>query len=904
MTNAISTLTQGLGLSFITLLAMSGCVEQLDGPSTEAPKLVDAPQDDEPDTDGGGDGVDGGDGGDIDDPSKQDLDGDGYTAEFDCNDNDSRIHPGATEVCDGQDNDCDALTDDADDDLETLTATTFWQDSDGDGHGDVNSTLLACTAPAGFVGLDDDCDDNNELRFPGNAEICDSIDNDCDAAVDDADDDTIGRSTFFADADLDGFGDAANPTMACEMPAGFVTDFTDCDDASAAAFPGNIEQCDDVDNDCDGRTDEADVGLIGGTPFWADRDGDGFGDPSASIDACAMPNGTVDNSDDCDDGDHLRFPGTAEVCDGIDNDCDGDIDDADSGVDTSTGRLFYQDSDGDGDGAVDTWVMTCAAPVGFTPKGSDCDDGNVAVFAGATEVCDGIDNNCDGTVDDDDAALDISSTSTWYADSDYDGHGDSAVTVQACEKPVDFVALDDDCDDAASDVYPGAVELCNGIDDDCDSGTSEDSRVTLRDGVTGDWSEITSTFTGAVTADSEGTIEVCGGTWNVNVDVQADINIRGYNDPVLNGGGTGPVLSMTTDGVHAIAQNLTMTGGLGTSAMAAGEGFTTAGGAVSCNADASVELQSINLLNNQADIGGAIASDGCDVDLAKVTILGNDSTEAGAIYINNGDLRWAEGTLGPSTTPGVTSIQLGQTGESSAMVHGILVSNHTGTAIEIGPYGALTASGDVASSTGFFDNGTALSIATGGSFRSLGSIFGDLSTGENTVDIDAADTGSIAVDGSAWLDCTSTGCGDIAITGGAGTMTVESGVGTTMPADLDCTLEYEVVASPSAAVCPDCEFGLEVAFSFVESAPAESSCADRADGDSSMNLAFAPDYLGYGAGMLMYDTGYGWMPTFDAEIIGSYLVFDGSSLNQPYGYDAYGTPTYESTFVAGELVLY
>jgi hypothetical protein len=141
------------------------------------------------------------------------------------------------------------------------------------------------------------------------------------------DDTDCTTTTWYADADADGFGDAATAVLACAAPAGAVTDATDCDDTSPAISPDGVEICDGVDQDCDGAID--DTPTDAGT-FHADADGDGYGDPTATTMACAAPSGFVDEATDCDDADAAVHPRAAELlCDGIDQDCDGaDSDDA------------------------------------------------------------------------------------------------------------------------------------------------------------------------------------------------------------------------------------------------------------------------------------------------------------------------------------------------------------------------------------------------------------------------------------------------------------------------------------------------------------------------------------------------------------------------------------------------
>ncbi len=157
-----------------------------------------------------------------------DADGDGFTENEDCDDTEPEVHPAATEVCDGVDNDCDGLTDDAD--PEVSTSLTWYADADGDGYGDSTAALTACEQPAGHVPDASDCDDDDAAVNPDGEEVCDGIDNDCDDAVD-----TL-------DGDADGFN-------ICE----------DCDDTDPGIHPLTVERClDGKDNDCDGITDECD----------------------------------------------------------------------------------------------------------------------------------------------------------------------------------------------------------------------------------------------------------------------------------------------------------------------------------------------------------------------------------------------------------------------------------------------------------------------------------------------------------------------------------------------------------------------------------------------------------------------------------------------------------------------
>jgi hypothetical protein len=378
----------------------------------------------------------------------------------DCDDSDAAVNPGAAELCNGIDDDCDGEIDEDD----ALDASTWYADADSDGYGDAGDAgTLSCAAPSGQVGNAEDCDDSDGAINPSATELCDGVDNDCDGSTDE--DDALDASTWYADSDSDGYGDAGDAgTLSCAAPSGQVGNAEDCDDSDGAINPSATELCDGVDNDCDGSTDEDDA--LDASTWYADADADGYGDPGAASQACSAPSGAVADATDCDDGDAAVNPGAAELCNGIDDDCDGGTDEDDA-LDAGT---WYADSDSDGYGDPSATTAACSAPSGAVADATDCDDGDAAVNPGATELCNGIDDDCDGSTDEDDA-LDAG---TWYADSDSDGYGDPSATTAACSAPSGAVADATDCDDGDAAVNPGATELCNGIDDDCDGSTDED----------------------------------------------------------------------------------------------------------------------------------------------------------------------------------------------------------------------------------------------------------------------------------------------------------------------------------------------------------------------------------------------------------------------------------------------
>ncbi|MFM7200080.1 MAG: MopE-related protein [Myxococcota bacterium] len=415
---------------------------------------------------------------------------------FDCDDENDNTYPGASEQCDGEDNNCNTTIDDK------VFYAFYFPDADDDKYGDFSKPgLLDCKEPEALdnyisiyldpetniwmidVGAEDhpytdddvDCDDTDPDTHPYAQEYCDHEDDDCDGFEDEPD--AVDAINFYLDNDIDGFGNQSQIKRACSYlrPMGYVEARTgfgspyDCNDASPQTNPAAVEVVDNGnDDDCNGAE-----------LCYVDADNDNYR-PNATATksspnlVCTDSGEAVktDPATDCDDTNAQRNPSLTETCDGVDNDCDSVIDETDS----ADSQTWYQDFDGDGFGNVNVAIKSCYKPTGYVSNSTDCLDTNASVKPSGQEVCDAnnLDEDCDGKSDDADSSASIATMTSYYIDADKDGYGKlNSSANKYCDNPsvpaTQYSLVNTDCDDNDAFIYPGAKEVAgDNVDQDCD----------------------------------------------------------------------------------------------------------------------------------------------------------------------------------------------------------------------------------------------------------------------------------------------------------------------------------------------------------------------------------------------------------------------------------------------------
>jgi hypothetical protein len=410
----------------------------------------------------------------------------GYVANnTDCNDGSGNVHPGATEVCNGVDDNCAGGVDEG-------VTSMFYRDMDADGFGNPSISVAACSAPSGYVANNTDCDDSKMAVHPGATEVCNGIDDNCTGGIDEG-----VTGTFYRDVDADGYGNPSVSVAGCSPPAGYVTNNSDCNDENGAIKPGASEVCNGIDDNCGGGIDE---GLATST-FYFDSDGDTFGNPGNSKVACSAAQAGakyVANNTDCDDTNANISPAAPEVCaNQKDDNCNGVVD-----TDAPANSTFYKDNDGDGFGSAASGTTTaCAPPAGYVSSNTDCNDGVAAIHPGAPEVCNGMDDNCSGSADEDLGSLSC-------------GDGPCRTTVAAC--------------------VGGATQVCAVVCTDAGADAAKEAESTFRD------AGVDSTKDGATTSDVVIAADTGqGGSNDAISQVPPDAAIDGSAPPVSQDGSVG-----------------------------------------------------------------------------------------------------------------------------------------------------------------------------------------------------------------------------------------------------------------------------------------------------------------------------------------------------------------------------
>jgi len=334
----------------------------------------------------------------------------------------------------------------------------------------------------------EDCNDKDPGIHPDALEMCDGIDNNCDGVEDE--DSAYDAPLWFEDKDGDTFGDPNSTAPGCEPPLGYVGVQTDCDDVDSSAYPGAVEMCDTVDNDCDGTIDEGTA--YDAVTWFRDQDGDRYGSFFDQIRSCIQPEGYVcvlEPSDDpCSDSCDNDLDG---LTDQDDPDCDG----FDAAAINDDGVLVwstYNTAEWE-NSEVRFWDYNRDTVMDF-----DCNDNDEGFSPGAKEQCDinDMDENCDGLIDDETLELAAAVCDPaaeeedflacledtlavgmvqWNEDVDHDSYGNPDAALQACDQPDGMVGNELDCDDGQALVNPDNAEVCgDSIDNDCDGETDEE----------------------------------------------------------------------------------------------------------------------------------------------------------------------------------------------------------------------------------------------------------------------------------------------------------------------------------------------------------------------------------------------------------------------------------------------
>lgn len=517
-------------------------------------------------------------------PGEIDGDGDSYRiCEDDCDDDNPAIHPVAIELCDNQDNDCDPDTSDGSGE-DWIIDTTL---CDGDDTDQCKEGELICSD-----GLPE-CTDNTS----NTVEVCDGQDNDCDDQVDEG-----VKITVHLDSDEDGYPAENSGIQVCDdaRPPFYITvapgwDEWDCDDSNDLFHPNAVEFCDRKDNDCDLQIDE---GLATSTRY-RDSDNDDYGDPNDTVDSCGPRAGYIDVGGDCDDSNDTIL----------------------------NSLIWYEDADQDGysNGTIHNSTVCDLQDINYKAQNDpallaitgDCRDDIATVYPFAPEVCDGFDNDCDGTFD---------NITLLYYDYDQDGYGNPGISISDCDPTLtNYVINSADCNDQIYSINPSITETCrNAVDENCD-GQLNEICLQLDIYVPGDFPSIQAAIDYSI--DGE-TILVADGiyTENINFNNKA-ITIRSENGPLLttiDGNGSGSVVIFDSgEGSGSLLEGFAIT-----------NGSAINGGGILISNNSSPSVESCIVKNNTASNngGGVYCGSNSSPILDNLILAGNSANDGGGVY--------------------------------------------------------------------------------------------------------------------------------------------------------------------------------------------------------------------------------------------------------------------------------
>ncbi|MFZ5476381.1 MAG: MopE-related protein [Myxococcota bacterium] len=488
-------------------------------------------------------------------------------------------------------------------------------------------------ADAPYDGLDAACDGGSDFDADGDGFATDAWPDgggvtgaDCDDADGNVNPDAVDTWYDGTDSDCGGEDDYDQDG---DGHGSDVYGYTDCDDLDSSVSPDAAEVCGDtVDEDCSGSDNDA--GAVGCTSYYADADGDGYGAGTATCYCEPVGTFTATTATDCDDTSDTVNPGAAEDCDTtVSDDCDASTNEANA----DNCETWYLDDDQDGYGG-DYSACLCDAWNEYDVQNSDdCDDLDATVKPGATETCDDEDDDCDGVADD--------GLTLWYVDADGDTYG--AAGTGDCANSGTGVDNGDDCDDDYDLAYPGALEICDGVQNDCDdtSWTDDDGIASYFDGAT--WDDVTTDVAGASLAtyktyylpDAGGELWFCDGTWYTRISGVGDtFDIYSLNGAsVTTLASTGSVV--TGNGGSITLTGFTITSGTGT--VGYGGGVLAASSTVTTTPN--VTLDSCVVTGNSATYGGGVAAYQYGIlHMVDTEISGNSATYGGGAWLYRGNI--------------------------------------------------------------------------------------------------------------------------------------------------------------------------------------------------------------------------------------------------------------------------